>query len=101
MGGDAPRTILDQPIVATDEEIHSTRLVIKEYSERHGLPRGKFSAPEEGTMAGLLHMLTGPPPEPETKEQLRKRRMAARKPGVKTEEYERIPVRNSKGEIIA
>jgi hypothetical protein len=89
---DETRTLLDQPIVATPEEIRSAQHVIREYAERHELPRGKFSQPEEHTMAGLLHMLTGPAPDPETKTQLAKRRKAARQEGVKIEEYERIPI---------
>lgn len=97
------RMLLDQPIVATPEEIRSAQHVIREYATRKELPRGKFSAPEEGTMAGLLHMLTGPAPEPESKTKLAKRRKAAREreADVPVEEYERIPVRNSKGEVIA
>jgi hypothetical protein len=89
---DETRTLLDQPIVATPEEIRSARLTIVEFCESHEMARGKFSEPVEETLAGLLHMLTGPAPDPETKTQLAKRRKAARQEGVKVEEYERIPI---------
>lgn len=63
---DAPRTMLDQPLMATPEETRSAQITIVEFCEAHKVPRDDLKI--------LLEMVTGKAPDAETKGQLRRRR---------------------------
>ncbi len=101
---DTPDYMLQEKLATTPEQVRSAQITITESCMAQGISRDVYLAfnPVVGVIVliELLDTLTGPEPEPRTKTQLyNKRKQAALNPQMET--FERTPVRNSNGEVIA